>query len=189
MLEFAKVNNDKSAAETEAERCRNCLSNVRLELNASNGRYDAMMEEHRLQSQHWLLEKRELEARCMKLQSLETQHQASLRKKEQEYGRLQQLLQTAEVKQQPTTKRIQMNAPLTSVQFIPIASTASATMHDIIIQSSIARTVELNAELESVRSRLATSLAGKNNKTAIKTGDDKPCKRPRLDDDDDVALS
>ncbi|CAM9465065.1 unnamed protein product, partial [Ectocarpus sp. 8 AP-2014] len=52
-------------------------------------------EEHRVERARWFVHKQELETRCVQLESRDTQYRASIRKKEVEYGRLQDSLRRA----------------------------------------------------------------------------------------------
>ncbi|CAM9498709.1 unnamed protein product, partial [Laminaria digitata] len=52
-------------------------------------RASAAGEEHRVERARWFVHKQELETRCVQLESRDTQYRAAVRKKELEYGKLQ----------------------------------------------------------------------------------------------------
>eukprot|EP00752_Nemacystus_decipiens_P017760 g15923.t1 len=63
--------------------------------SALDRRARAAGEEQRVERARWFVHKQELETRCVQLESRDTQYRASIRKKEVEYGRLQDSLRRA----------------------------------------------------------------------------------------------
>ncbi|CAM9271979.1 unnamed protein product [Scytosiphon promiscuus] len=68
-------------------------------------RVRAAAEEHRVERARWFVHKQELETRCVQLESRDTQYRASMRKKELEYGRLQDSLRRTVEKSSSMTHR------------------------------------------------------------------------------------
>eukprot|EP00903_Cladosiphon_okamuranus_P019677 g18084.t2 len=71
------------------------LECVEQDKTALEHRARASGEEQRVERARWFVHKQELETRCVQLEGRDTQYRASIRKKEVEYGRLQDSLRRA----------------------------------------------------------------------------------------------
>jgi ribosomal protein S18 len=77
----------------EKERAEGTIQGLKQELGSANNKVGVMMVEQRELRNHWLQEKSELEGRLFQMQTVQTQYDATMRKKEKEYQRVQSHLE------------------------------------------------------------------------------------------------
>lgn len=90
--ECANLKNQASSVSRERDRERDLIESLRQDQQTLHGRIMRLNQEQREVRNHWLGEKADLEGRMFQLQALNTQFQGTIKKRDKEIDRLQQLL-------------------------------------------------------------------------------------------------
>ncbi len=110
--ESSRIDGINMSLEKEKESLGTYVENLKRELLAANNRTSTLVNEQRELRNHWMAEKADLQSRLCQVQTLNTQFQGSLKKKEKEFDKLQsQLLKLVKDSTRGMKSTILISAP------------------------------------------------------------------------------
>lgn len=112
VADCGKLRSQLDIASREKENMTSQIAVLKQDLNFSNGKMAALKSEQRELRCQWLAEKSDLEGRCFQSMALVTQIQGTLRKKENDYSKLQQQLSKVVRDSQKPLKPITLSKPM-----------------------------------------------------------------------------